>query len=145
MQTKKAEEKGIDKGKAKTEVRKAETNTMHQQMDEDIEKVSSTLNNMAKARNTTGFWRTWPNAVERSIMEHNEVDKDAIKRSSGRGEVKLIKKCPEQRKEGKDPRSRWDKKAKKQLSQARRCEHMAYRLQILEQVEGQEKAEHTTS
>ena len=69
------------------------------------------------------------------------MDKDAKKKSSGRGEAKLITKCPEQRREGDDHRSGWDKKAEKQLCQARRCDHMAYRLQILDQVESQDKAD----
>ena len=64
-------------------------------------------------------------------MVHNEVDKDAMTKNGGRGAVKCMKKCPEQKKE----RSSWDKRAEKQLSQARRCEQMAYKIQILEHAE----------
>ena len=41
----------------------------------------------------------------------------------------------------KDHRNSWDKKAEKQLSQARRCEQMAYRIQFQDKVETQYKAE----
>ena len=91
-----AEEKGIDGGKANTAVRETEANRMHGKMDDDIDQVSQALTNAATAKQTTGYWNTWSKAVEKHVMEHNEADKDVIEKNNGRGEVKLITKCPEQ-------------------------------------------------
>ena len=40
------------------------------------------------------------------IMVHQEIDKGAIKKYSGRGEVKIIKKSPEQRRTDEKHKSR---------------------------------------
>ena len=62
-------------------------------------------------------------------MEDDDHDeKDAMEKYSGRGEVKWITRTPELAKEKTDHRNSWDKKAEKQLSQARRCEQVAYRI-----------------
>ena len=101
-------EDGQAEAKAKAAIREAETKKMKVKMDEDIEQADQLLRNMAEAQHTTGFWRAWSKIVERSIMEHHDLDKDAIKKLSGRGEVKIIKKYPEQKKTDDNHTSSWD-------------------------------------
>ena len=67
-------------------------------------------------------------------MWHHEIDKEAINKYSGRGEVGIIKKIPEQKRTDDNHRSGWDKKAAKERYQERRCEQMEYRLEILDKL-----------
>ena len=133
--------KEIEDKKQKSEARKTEIDAMKAKMDKDVEEAEERFQSMVKTRNTTGYWRTWSKIIERSILESIGIDEETIRKVGGRGEVKITKKCHDQKREQEDKRSGWDKKADKQLTQARRCEQMAYRVSIFERVEEDEKKE----
>ena len=62
---------------------------MHRRMDGAFEDENEMMCKLAKLESLDEFWKKFSEIVEKTWLEHMEVDKDTAKKLKGRGEAKL--------------------------------------------------------
>ena len=101
-------------------------------MDEEFEKESETLRNLASLKVLDAYWKKYSKTVEKVWIDHMEVDKDTAKKLVGRGEVKISKMKPKIKtkvERDKSIRNCEMYKATEYLKQGRRCEQINHRIE----------------
>ena len=81
-----------------------------------------------------GFWKHWSESLEKGYLKFLNETKEVEKNMTGRGEINIVEKTPQRRKMAEnieEIRGGGAKHAVKHLRQARRCEQVAHRLELL--------------
>ena len=135
FQTKVRELVGEKKGKEAAEVWKEQRVLLHKRIDAKLENVDTEIRIHRQQQDTTKLWETWSKAVEQGWLEYLDEGKVSDEKCTGRGEAKLVTTDPTntrtQPKKGGGPRGGAHNLAFKAIRQARRCEQLAARIQMI--------------
>ena len=107
---------------------------LQQTIDRHFKAEDEGLDECLQKEDMNGFWKLWSKALEKGYLEHLNETKEVNKKLMGRGKVTIVEKVPQRREMAsniEDIRKGGCKQAIKYLKQARRCEQVAYRLELI--------------
>ena len=123
--------------KEAVKARLEEVRKLKEEMDEAFSKVASLLEEARRCNDTDEFWRLWSVTTEGAYHKAAGLTENEAKKNSGRGIIKLVQKTPEVKSREEDRiRNAWAYAARRNLRQARRCEQLAFRLQLKQKKRG---------
>ena len=76
------------------EAKKKDKAELHEIMDQEFEKMADKLKKLSSKDKLDEYWKTVSKIIEKSWMRHLAYDEDMVKRSRGRGEVKITTAIP---------------------------------------------------
>ena len=121
-----------DDAKTKAATIRAEKEKLHDAMDAMFGKAQDELRYHAKRKDTTKLWKAWSKAVENGWIDYLGLGKELAKKNRGRGEATIVKKIPGKNKDDNGVNyNEWTRKSIISLKNARRCEQMAYRIEMI--------------
>ena len=107
---------------------------LHQAIDRHYEVKNEEIDEALRRGDMNRVWELWSRALERGYLEHLNESKEVTKNMMGRGKVNIVEKTPQRRELAEtveDIRKGGSRRAVRFLKQARRCEQVAYRLELI--------------
>ena len=141
---------GDKKGKEAADIWKEQKKWLHEHIESHLYKADNEFKIHRETNNTTDLWKVWSKAVEKGWLTYLGEGQMSDKKAKGRGEMTLIKVDPTKAKQppkaSKGERGGQHDAAYNALQQARRCEQLACRLEMLnDETKEEAKRQHITS